>query len=141
MVLGLRADEMSRVKRALGPQRDRWTNATPLATAGVTKSDVLGFWRAQPFDLRVAGPWEGNCDGCFLKSRASIMRMLRDHSDRMKWWADMEAVPRGAKGNGRTFRIDREPYAELARIVERTPMLLPDETMVDGGEACDGCCE
>lgn len=138
-VIGLRADEMTRVEKKRGPSRERWTNAVPLADAGVTKPDVLAFWKAQPFDLGLAGPWEGNCDGCFLKSRASIMRMCRDHPVRMRWWPAMEAIPRGTKGVNRTFRRDREPYAGLIDLVRRTPLLPLDETMHDLGEACDGC--
>jgi 3'-phosphoadenosine 5'-phosphosulfate sulfotransferase (PAPS reductase)/FAD synthetase len=139
-VVGLRADEMHRVERTTKPTRERWTVATPLATAGITNADVLAFWRRQPFDLGLTGKWEGNCDGCFLKSRAAIMRMHRDHPERMRWWADMEAVPRGTAGRGRTFRKDREPYAALADLTSRTPMLIPDETMIEGGEACGAYC-
>ena len=140
-VVGLRADEMNRVDRVRqAKRRERWTVAMPLADAGVTNADVMAFWRAQPFDLRLTGKWEGNCDGCFLKSRAAMMRMLRDHPERMQWWADMEAVPRGTSGRGRRFRKDREPYAELARIAAATPMLLPDETMIEGGELCEAYC-
>lgn len=139
-VVGLRADEMHRVARTEKPSKDRWTVATPLAAAGIVKDDVLTFWKTQPFDLKLTGPWEGNCDGCFLKSRAAIMRMHRDYPGRMEWWRDMESVPRGTAGKNRMFRKDREPYAELARIVEQTPMLIPDETMIEGGEACGAWC-
>lgn len=139
-VVGLRADEPNRVERTRKPTRERWTVATPLADAGITVRDVADFWRNQPFDLCLAGKWEGNCDGCFLKSRAATMRMMRDHPERMRWWADMEAVPRGTAGRGRKFRKDREPYAELARITAATPLLIPDETMIEGGEACGMWC-
>jgi len=139
-VVGLRADEPARVERTKQPRKERWTVATPLADAGVTVRDVAKFWRAQPFDLALAGKWEGNCDGCFLKSRASILRMQADHPERMAWWADMEAIPRGTAGRGRTFRADREPYAVLAGLVRDMPRLPFDETMVEGGEECGGGC-
>ena len=145
-VIGLRADEPRRVERALDPVRQKrmgreYRNiALPLDAAGVTVLDVARFWRAQPFDLMLAGKWEGNCDGCFLKSRASIMRMMADHPERMDWWARMEETPRGAKGNGRKFRIDREPYAQLAQLVKDMPRLPIDETMIEGGELCDAGC-
>ena len=142
-IIGLRADEMRRVEKATDHERtkkDRWHNLCPLASAGVMLADVRAFWKAQPFDLRLAGPWEGNCDGCFLKSRAAIMRMHRDHPERMKWWAEMEAVKRGTAGRGRTFRKDRETYSELARVTAATPMLIPDETMIEGGEGCGAWC-
>jgi len=141
-VIGLRADEMHRVERAMERtklRKDPWDVSSPLATAGVRLGDVHAFWREQPFDLRLNGRWEGNCDGCFLKSRAAIMRMHRDYPERMKWWAEMEAVPRG-DGRGKTFRADREPYAELARITSATPMLPLDETMIEGGEECGMAC-
>ena len=99
---------------------------------GTRLGDVQAFWREQPFDLMLAGKWEGNCDCCFLKSRASIMRMMRDYPARGAWWIGEEATPRG-DGRGKTFRADREPYAELARIVAATPMLPLDENHDRGG--------
>ena len=119
-VVGLRADEPKRVERALDRDRtkkDRWHNACPLAAAGIEEIDVLRFWRVQPFDLRLAGPWEGNCDGCFLKSRAAISRMLVDHPERMEWWSQQEGELIHGKGRGATFRADREDYATMARVV------------------------
>jgi 3'-phosphoadenosine 5'-phosphosulfate sulfotransferase (PAPS reductase)/FAD synthetase len=118
-IVGLRADEPKRVERALDHERtkkDRWHNACPLSEAGVDQAEVFAFWKRQPFDLRLAGPWEGNCDGCFLKNRAALERMWKDHPDRMAWWPAQEAVPRGA-GRGATFRADREDYATMARTV------------------------
>lgn len=141
-VVGLRADEPKRVARAMDRERtkkDRWHNACPLSDAGITKADIAAFWRAQLFDLELAGPWEGNCDGCFLKSRASIQRMMLDHPERMTWWAEQESVPRG-KGAGATFRCDRESYATMARDVRDQARIPFDETMVDGGDLCDGGC-
>ena len=139
-VVGLRADEMHRVERTQKPSRDRWTTVTPLADAGVTQQDVTEFWRAQLFDLGLAGKWEGNCDGCFLKSRAATMRMMADHPERMAWWAQMEATPRGTNRVNRRFRKDRETYAELAALVRNTPRLPFDEGLVEGLDGCAGGC-
>jgi hypothetical protein len=90
----------------------------------------------------LSGPWEGNCDGCFLKSRASVMRLHRDHPERMKWWADIEIMARGRADNPAmsNFRVDRESYATLAELVRRTPLLPMDETMHELAPACDGGC-
>ena len=139
-IVGLRADEPKRVARAMDRERtkkDRWHNACPLAVAGVEEIDVLDFWRAQPFNLRLKGRWEGNCDGCFLKARGAISRMLRDHPERMRWWSEMEAVPRG-DGAGATFRADREDYATLARVTRNQGVMLFD---LDDELPCDqaGC--
>ena len=118
--VGLRADEMPRVLKATDRERtkkDRWHNICPLADAGIDQSDVFQFWRSQPFDLRLKGPWEGNCDGCFLKSRGAISRMLADHPQRMAWWTDQERQLRHGAGAGATFRADREDYAVMSRVV------------------------
>jgi 3'-phosphoadenosine 5'-phosphosulfate sulfotransferase (PAPS reductase)/FAD synthetase len=139
-VIGLRADEKKRVEHKRKPSRERWTVSMPLFDAGIKKPDVLAFWKDQPFDLRLAGPWEGNCDGCFLKSRASIQWMQAKHPERMKWWAAMESVPRGTDGINRRFRNDREPYAVLGKLVESMPRLPFDETMHELAPACEGGC-
>jgi 3'-phosphoadenosine 5'-phosphosulfate sulfotransferase (PAPS reductase)/FAD synthetase len=138
-VVGLRADEPRRVARTKQPRKDRWTVTTPLADAGVTQPDVAEFWRAQPFDLGLAGKWEGNCDGCFLKSRAAILRMAHDYPERMQWWAEMEAIPRGTRGINRRFRKDREDYAALLYAGQHQ-LVGYDETMIEGGEPCDSGC-
>ncbi|MCQ8240568.1 phosphoadenosine phosphosulfate reductase family protein [Rhizosaccharibacter radicis] len=126
-VVGLRADEPGRVQRAHDPEKqkkDGFVTVCPLALAGVQEWDVLSFWKRQSFDLRLAGPWEGNCDGCFLKNRAALERMHRDHPDRMKWWADIEQEKlgdqlgqKGWRPEMSVFRADREDYATMARIV------------------------
>ncbi len=60
-VIGFRADEPMRVERALDPERRKKAGREgrnqlfPLYDAGITKADVLAFWGAQPFDLRLAG--------------------------------------------------------------------------------------
>lgn len=138
--VGLRADEPKRVERALDRERtkkDRWHNVCPLAEAGVQEFHVFDFWKQQPFDLRLRGPWEGNCDGCFLKPRGAISRMCRDYPDRMHWWADEESVPRGG-GSGATFRVDREDYATILRVT-RDQGVLPFD--LEDGIPCDeaGC--
>ena len=43
-------------------------------------------------------------------------RMWKAHLERMQWWSDQDAVPRG-NGAGATFRIDREDYTTMARTV------------------------
>jgi 3'-phosphoadenosine 5'-phosphosulfate sulfotransferase (PAPS reductase)/FAD synthetase len=137
-IIGLRADEMRRVERATDPARDkkdRWDVRCPLAEAGITVSDVAAFWKRQPFDLRLSGKWEGNCDGCFLKSRGALSRVALDHPGRLEWWAAQEAIPRG-DGAGKTFRCDRENYATIIRNVQDQGALPFDETMIEGGQEC-----
>lgn len=119
--VGLRADESVRVERIMarnGTHKNADTVVCPLFDAGVQQMDVWKFWRSQPFDLRLAGSWEGNCDGCFLKNRGAIMRMHKDHPERMTWWAMIEASRAGTtrKPEMAKFRANREDYATLARL-------------------------
>jgi 3'-phosphoadenosine 5'-phosphosulfate sulfotransferase (PAPS reductase)/FAD synthetase len=118
--VGLRADEPKRVERATDHERtkkDRWHNICPLSEASIQEHDVFAFWKKQPFDLQLKGRWEGNCDGCFLKNRGAISRMMRDYPGRMHWWQNQEAVERGA-GRGAQFRADREGYATMMRVTQ-----------------------
>lgn len=115
-VMGIRADEPRRIARLGNPKRDNSAGVPylPLARAGVRKADVLDFWRRQPFDLRLDPSGDmGNCDLCFLKSRAKIVSAIRREPDRHVWWAQQEAGPLGA-----TFRSDRPQYTDLAREAE-----------------------
>jgi 3'-phosphoadenosine 5'-phosphosulfate sulfotransferase (PAPS reductase)/FAD synthetase len=106
--VGIRADEAHRVK----PSSDnRWVNWFPLADVGATTYDVMSFWRSQPFDLRVI-KGGGNCDGCFLKSEATLAAMHREHPERMEWWANFE------KEIGSTFHKSRS-YTQIKSFVDR----------------------
>lgn len=141
-VIGLRADESRRVEKSKARsllRKDPFDTVCPLADAGIEEMDVLRFWRAQPFDLMLAGSWEGNCDGCFLKSRGRIARMCRDHPERMAWWSKEEA---GASVRGKMrkpemalFRADRETYAEMLKLAVDQPRLDIDEP--DNSIPCD----
>lgn len=139
--IGLRADEKERALRAIArgeTSKDRWTVSCPLYEAGVDESEVFRFWKSQPFDLRLKGPWEGNCDGCFKKSRAKLQRMFLDHPGRMKWWVDQEATPRSV-GRGGKFRTDRESYATMAATMRDQGRLPFDVNEIDLPCEQSGC--
>lgn len=116
-VIGLRHDEPTRVARARKPQKDRWTNAIPLDDAKVSNRDVRAFWRKQDFDLNLL-PFEGNCDGCFLKARPKLMEIERTAPGTLQWWAEAEAEALGANPAGQRFRPEYT-YAELIDAVRR----------------------
>ena len=123
-IIGLRADEPARVARVAraSTNRDRWDNAMPLSRAGATEGDVLAYWKAQPFDLRLT-PGEGNCDLCFLKSAATISAIIERRPDLAIWWAEAEAEARASKPSGARFRNDRPSYAKLIDAVKRQDRL------------------
>lgn len=124
--VGIRADEAHRVKPGPDKRVTRWF---PLADAGVSKADVMEFWKAQPFDLQTP-PGMGNCDGCFLKSEATLAAVARDYPDRHTWWEAQEAKVGG------TFRKEFS-RADLRRAVSLQAWLFDVEDgfcQRDGGE-------
>lgn len=118
-IIGLRRDESERYDGAMkrnASNKERFKAACPLYDAGIEEHDVLRFWRAQPFDLMLKGPHEGNCDGCFKKGLGALSLMFTDHPERMAWWLAQEAQPRGA-GVGNRFRLERT----MASVKRRAP--------------------
>lgn len=119
--VGLRADEPHRLDKP--PPKDRWTVWHPLADAGIGRHDVTSFWRQQPFDLRlpnVSGNcWLGNCDGCFLKSEASIAALTRDLPDRARWWEEMEELAQSMTSGSGGRWSKRYSRAEMRSFMER----------------------
>lgn len=111
-VIGLRADEPKRV--ATGRERG---SIMPLADAGITNRMVRAFWAEREFDLGLL-PFEGNCDGCFLKARPKLWEVERTKPGTLQWWSDMEQGP----GKGRF--VTEYSYAELIRDVRRQPDLF-----------------
>lgn len=106
--VGLRADEPRRVARIKGDNASE-TVICPIARAGHTEADVLAFWKSQPFDLMLPGGDNtfGNCDLCFLKSRAKIEKIMRTNPQAADWWIEQE------RAMGSMFRIDRPSYAQM----------------------------
>ena len=136
-IIGLRADEPRRVAKARH-NRDRWDNAMPLASSGVTKRDVSAFWSSQPFDLALENingtTPRGNCDLCFLKSASTIMGSIARDPSIADWWIGQEQGSRASKLSGAMFRKDRPSYAAMKQAVL-------DQSVFDfsADEALDDC--
>jgi 3'-phosphoadenosine 5'-phosphosulfate sulfotransferase (PAPS reductase)/FAD synthetase len=89
-VIGIRADEPRRYSAVKEMEtKERWLNWYPLYHWGVTKGDVLAFWQAQPFDLRIPD-YMGNCDLCMLKGIGKKLSILRAGPQTGEWWMRME---------------------------------------------------
>lgn len=94
-VMGIRADEPKRVARIRTPDRDNSAGdpMLPLDAAGITKPEILAWWKRQPFDLQLAPEGDlGNCDLCFLKPRGKNVAALRTEPERAVWWIKQEDV-------------------------------------------------
>ncbi len=131
-VIGLRYDEGIRVLKMLARNdQDGRMCVAPLSKARVTETDVLSFWRAQPFDLELE-PGEGNCDLCFLKGRGVRKELIRRRPGSAQWWIDAEQSVDG-------FFDRRDSYSGLLAEVRKSPDLfeaLPIEHDAECGLLC-----
>lgn len=129
--VGMRADEQRRAAKIADKSR------IPLVTAGITKSDISAFWKAQPFDLGLPNmngvTMHGNCDLCFLKGGAQVLSLIAENPKRAIWWAKMEALALAlaSKPSGAVFRSDRPSYAQMAAFaIDQRDMFDPNEESI-----------
>lgn len=120
--VGFRADEPHRLNKP--KPKDRWTVWAPLADAGIGRHHVTEFWSKQAFDLRLPNVggncWLGNCDGCFLKSEASIAAFTRDYPERAAWWEAAEATATElTNSSSAAFFSKRYTRADMRKYMER----------------------
>ena len=133
-VVGLRADEMHRVFKAIARNetgKERFRTVMPMATAGDRLEDVRAFWARQPFRLQLL-PHEGNCDLCFLKGREKRARIIRDNPALADWWIERENTAKCSKPDGARFRKE-ETYRQLRHAVLAQDQLF-DFAEMDGEE-------
>lgn len=111
---GIRADEKHRLKPSPDKRVTKWY---PLKD--VTVETVGKFWASMSFDLRVPKGL-GNCDGCFMKSEATLAGLARDYPERHQWWEDQEALAtRLTKSPGGARFREAFTRAELGLYVKR----------------------
>ena len=115
-VLGIRADEPKRVRKALF---EECRTIYPLHAAGVTKTEVMEFWSRQPFDLQIHSD-QGNCDLCFLKGAKKLVRLIRDDPGAVDWWQEQEraAVFHKRVSDAQATFSNRRSYAELEKAAK-----------------------
>lgn len=111
MIVGIRADEPRRVAKMRHLH-------LPLAIAGVSKQDVLAFWKAQPFDLKAE---DGNCDLCFNKSVAQRQSSIRQRPGKAIWWVRQEDK------TGARFTKDGPSYAQMKAFAENQQEMFGDD--------------
>lgn len=137
--VGIRADEPRRVAKIranpsggkAGPEREM-----PLATTGITKTEVGAFWAANDFDLGLPNhngvTYHGNCDLCFLKGASQVLSLISEKPERAVWWAAQEnTITNSHIANGGTFRSDRPSYAQMAAFAaDQRDMFDPKEETI-----------
>jgi 3'-phosphoadenosine 5'-phosphosulfate sulfotransferase (PAPS reductase)/FAD synthetase len=140
-IVGLRYDEGMRVMKALARNdegRERFQAVMPMAKAKATKrGHVLPFWLGenadpinlthplpQGFDLGIRDH-EGNCDLCFLKSKAKLAAIMRENPGSADWWIEQEETVGASKPSGARF-VTEYSYRGLLDHTDRSPMLFDD---------------
>ena len=127
--VGIRADEIDR------QSADAVKNGIfyPLIGWGVTKADVLAWWKQQPFDLYLPEHL-GNCTWCWKKSLRKHLTLAVDHPHVFDFPRRIEPVYKDAgagDGNRRFFREKLTVFDIFERAQE------PFEKFVDGNEVFD----
>ena len=84
IAVGLRADEMDRVKESY------LTNNTfyPLLDKGISTKDRNKFWSNKPIQINLPA-YKGNCDLCFKKSNRKLMTIISEEPESIEWWDKM----------------------------------------------------
>jgi 3'-phosphoadenosine 5'-phosphosulfate sulfotransferase (PAPS reductase)/FAD synthetase len=140
-MIGIRADEPRRVAKIRSNPSDgrKGVHRTmPLATEGISKFDVMKFWKSQDFDLGLPNmngtTYHGNCDLCFLKGYRQTLSLIQEKPERAIWWAKMEgSITNAHIKDGGTFRKDRPTYAQMMNYNDVQGDMFADD---DEGIAC-----
>jgi hypothetical protein len=87
--VGLRFDEPDRVRKQRASARRNVDIQFPLYDAGITKPDVISWWRAKPYDLEIPEHL-GNCKACFMKDERDLATALLDPETGAERWLAIE---------------------------------------------------
>lgn len=123
--IGLRYDEPRRVANIKATSRRNFASC-PIYDAKHTLEDVSRFWKNQSFDLGIP-QHQGNCQGCFLKSRYRLDLVARETPEAFRWWIEQEEKIVGSEiAKKRTFRSDRPTYLKMLQESKDQKVLFPD---------------
>ena len=140
-MIGIRADEPRRVSKIRANPSDgrKGVHRTmPLAADNISKFDVMNFWNAQPFDLKLPNlngtTYHGNCDLCFLKKPNVLFSLILEKPERANWWIKMEELIENPHiKDGNVFRKDRPKYASMLEYSKS------QQNLFDDGEEAIAC--
>ncbi len=136
---GIRADEIDRMSSSAKADGIIY----PLIEWGVTKADVLAWWREQPFNLDVPEHL-GNCVWCWKKSKRKHLTIARDYPEMFDFPMRMEMTyaDAGPGDYDRPRRFFRKSTPAISLLLESS---LPFDGFVDPemdlGGACGESCE
>lgn len=153
IAVGLRADEMDRVKEAY------LTNNTfyPLLDNGISTNDRNKFWSKQPININIPAH-KGNCDLCFKKSNRKLMTIISEEPEIINWWKDMtdkyakipiegkDSYNHFAENGGMNFFRQNITIQELVELASKPFRKMNDEyiyenDLFDEEEDCGSGCQ
>lgn len=119
--IGFRADEQGRILE----YRERYRGVKTvfsLNDLGITKPDVMEFWRGKDYDLEVP-PILGNCDLCFLKGKGAIIKIMAMYPELADKWIANETNHTFIKGisYAQMLELSRSFQVTDADLLELTP--------------------
>lgn len=132
VILGLRYDEPHRAVRARNNRYDKFINVVPLYDAKITNEDVLKFWSENSFDLGLRSiggkTLGGNCDLCFLKAKATKVKILKEEPERAEWWLKQERkFPNTGKGQFFRRDISMIDLVDISESPTQQDLIFDDE--------------
>ena len=138
-VLGMRYDEPKRIQRSL---LEMCKVDYPLYYANVSERDVNEYWANNWFDLQIPN-YLGNCDMCFLKNQRKLMKIAKDHPDRVDWWQNEEEElhDRLKERHGWvTIKAQFNPHRSYKQLREASQMIIDMFDDNDMGDDVDCFC-
>jgi len=133
MAIGIRADEADRM------QQDAEKNKIiyPLVKAGITKADVIAWWKTQPFDLTVPEHF-GNCRWCWKKSNRKTWTVALQDPSVFDFPRRMEVYEfAGGSKDGSARRMFRGQRTGTEVVVGALVDFNPANAFVDENQAWD----
>jgi hypothetical protein len=151
--VGIRVDEIDRMSHNAEKNRILY----PLVKWNVTKTMVLDWWKAQPFDLEI-GPLEGNCVWCWQKPLRKLMTLAKhnpeyfDFPQRMEKLYSMNGSMPKLNGNPAYFyrgglraediiARSREPFTQWTPDTAHQQIGLFSLDEMDYSNGCSESCE
>ena len=143
--IGIRADEFDRMDSMASEKRFIY----PLIADGITKDDVLAWWRTQPFDLGIPEHF-GNCRWCWKKSLRKHLTLVKECPEAFDFPRRMEAqYAHAGSGTGpRTFFRNYMTVDDLFDLAQHpfdsfrdknVPVQPPSALDIPGGGCGESC--
>lgn len=134
--IGFRFDEKHRIAKF----RPTYKQSLPkfiLNELGVTKEMVIQYWLSKPYHLEIPAIL-GNCDLCFLKGEAAIIRILQQFPELADKWIKDEEYMSKKKNYQKAQYFKDITYRQLLNIAKNQKTLF-DEDVLTKMEPAFGC--